>query len=297
MNKLDYNHPPSLIIGTKYPNSFRISASSVSQFINHKPAWFREKVLNLDEGFKSSTSSVLGTTLHFASQCYSTYGSINEADKQEMYNYITEQAQLNPEIDEQYIRANLTPMWQALRTFLQSNPTTVAEPFCELPLTQSITAGGSIDGLYSTVPGATKENILNGSVPCIIRDYKTTGSLSAPTTFSICYCYQLVTYAYVLRKHCLNPVGIELVYITHNQVGRISEKTGKPMKDYPSTVTTLAEPLHEQDFDFIRSILDLIADSVQLFRDRPDLRYIIASDPRLRNNTTNLSGVSTQQEI
>ena len=297
MNRLDYQygHVPN-------PESFRIQASAISQFFDHTNSFYREKLLN-EQGFQGNTSSVLGTSLHWAAEQYITHGSISPADKQEMYDYITEQATMLPElVDETEIRTQLTPMWQTLKQYIYDNPISLAEPFIELELMPNLTVGGSIDAIRCIDGSLGYQSIseLTGKTVELI-DWKTTAAMNPPTSMPKGYEWQLLVYSYVLKqKYNITVSQITNVYITRHNVNRISETTGKPLKDYPSTIGTVSKPVTPESLDFIESIIKVVADSVYTFVTQPNLRYLLAMDWRLRHNTQVLPfkfGVTQHEEI
>jgi hypothetical protein len=116
----------------------------------------------------------------------------------------------------------------------------------------------------------------------IVVDYKTTSSLSAPTKVARPYWFQQCLYVWLARQQGYKVDGFRLVFITTSVTGRVSEKTGKPMKDYPSTVTELDYLVSDIDMEIIENSVKVIADSVQTWRDNPGLRYILAQDYRLK---------------
>ncbi|MBS9782736.1 MAG: hypothetical protein KGV43_02920, partial [Arcobacter sp.] len=83
--------------------------------------------------------------------------------------------------------------------------------------------------------GGTYDALLHDRV---LIDYKTTSDLVAKTYIPTNYKWQLLTYAWLLKQKGIEIDTIRIIWITKNVVGRISEKTGKPMKDYPSTVSS-----------------------------------------------------------
>jgi len=296
VNKLEYEytkpgHPPH------DPTSFRIQASSIGKYFSNTAQWYRGKLLGEPSQFGDSTSSVLGTALHWAAENYIA-GTLDAAAKQEMYDYIMIKAESNPDlIDEPYIRNNLTPMWRVLREYINSNPGGLPESFAQLEILPGITVGGSIDLIQVVGDESVYTNLdqLRGKTVNII-DWKTTSSLNPPKQMDRAYQWQLLTYAYVLHKlYGITTDTISNVYITHNQVNRISEKTGKPMKDYPSTVTPITVPVTQDDLDFIESVIQLIAHSVHRFVTTPADRFLIAQDYRLVGNTAQLPFTSIGQ--
>ena len=62
----------------------------------------------------------------------------------------------------------------------------------------------------------------------------------------------------------------------------MSEKTGKPLKDYPSEVSVVTEEVTQDNLDLIGSCLQLVAESVQTWHDKPELRHLLAQDLRLK---------------
>ena len=263
MNKLDYyNGKNEVPEGT-----FRISASSISKFFDHTRQWWGENLLG-EEGFNSSTASVLGTCVHYVAEQYSKTRKITDADKAEIEAYIVQEAEKNPEVEADIVREQYKPMAEELvRNFLVSNMPTNSEDFMFEEILPGIGVGGSCD-YYDEKTGT-------------VGDYKTTGALNAPTYISKAYKWQLLVYAWLYRKQDLPVNRIKIIYVTRNTVGRVSEKTGKPMKDYPSTVTTITEEITDEDLDFIESIINQIAHSVQLWKTQPELHWALAQDFRL----------------
>ncbi len=118
-----------------------------------------------------------------------------------------------------------------------------------------------------------------------IVDWKTTSALSAPKVMSYQYKLQLLTYAWILRKQGHQINRIRIVYITTNVVGRVSETTGKPMKDYPTDVSVINEQITEEDMDMIGGLINVICHSVKRWQDVPTDRYLLAQDFRLKPKT------------
>ncbi len=263
-----YNGENEIPAGT-----FRISASGVSRFFSETSNWWRENLLG-EEGFTNSTASVLGTLVHRIAEQYAKNGTVTAQDKEEMEAYIEsftnpEYDTFNPEIDASIIKYQYPIMGMALvNDYLIPNMPDQVEPFVYHEFKKGIGAGGSID---------------NVTGDCVV-DYKTTGALNAPTSISFAYRLQLLTYAYLLRQQGTEISRIRIVYVTRNQVGRVSDKTGKPLKNYPCTVTTLTEQIEEKDFNYIEGILKLISESVEVWNKFPNSRYILAQDYRLKNN-------------
>ena len=75
---------------------------------------------------------------------------------------------------------------------------------------------------------------------------------------------------------------IRIVWITNNIVGRVSEKTGKPLKDYPSQVIPVTQIITDEDMQFIEDYLRLIAETYLKGVEDPKLVYLLYSDYRLK---------------
>ena len=294
LNKLDYNYGNKSIPGT-----FRISASQISNFFDFTNLWFRKNLLGEDVGFKGSTSSVAGTCVHFAAESYIKNNlQLPQEDKDEMYAYIDEQASKFPDlVDPSQCREIMTPMWRSLREHLQANPGGLAEPFVEIEILPGITVGGSIDLIQ--VPGDSTiytdlEQLRGKSI--YIKDYKTTSTKYASdksitqSAMTKAYEWQLLTYAFALKKaYNINTLAIQDIFVTREYEGEISEKTGKRGKAYPSMVVPITKPVTSESLEFIESIINIVAHSVQSFVLNPGpQRALLAQDWRLINHTAEL---------
>jgi hypothetical protein len=156
--------------------------------------------------------------------------------------------------------------------FLSQTPITTSELFESFELQPTIHVGGSIDAYH------------NG----IIYDFKTMGSLDTariPQKVPRSYWFQQYTYAWILRKRGYDVHTLKLVYVTRNNTGRYNDK-GKPLKDYPSEVHVLTEPISSDSLNIIDSTLNLIAESVLAWQKHPELRHLLAQDLRLKTPAT-----------
>lgn len=294
LNRLDYNYGNKSIPGT-----FRISASQISNYFDATCNWYRKNLLGEDVGFLGSTSSVAGTCVHFAAESYVKNNlQLPQEDKDEMYAYIEEQAQKFPDlVDPIQCREIISPMWRSLRDYLQQNPGGLSEPFLEVEILPGITVGGSIDRLLvpndSTIY-TSLDQLAGKSV--YIQDWKTTSTKYASdksitqSAMTKNYEWQLLVYAYVLKKaYNITTLAIQDIFITREHEGEISEKTGKRGKSYPSVVVPITKPVTPESLEFIESIINIVAHSVQSFVLNPGpQRAMLAQDWRLINHTAQL---------
>lgn len=242
--------------------SFRISPSSVAKFTEKKWEWYQENVLG-NKIFEGSTSTVLGSCVHRIAE---SYIKTNAVDKDELYAYIDSQS--NPEIDKEYIKDQFIPMGQALIDYLRV--------FGIPDRSEEAIACKIVDNVYAA---GTADAVIGDT----LIDFKTTSKTSIDETYMPNnYKWQLLTYAYIYRKMGVDINRIRIVWITNNIVGRVSEKTGKPLKDYPSQVIPVTQVITDEDMQFIEDYLRLIAETYLKGVEDPKLVYLLYSDYRLK---------------
>lgn len=244
-------------------DAFRIGASQVSKFFDSTTSWYRENLLG-EEGFTGNTASTLGTIVHAGIEMYIDTGEVDWEAIDAHLDTITD-----PEIDVNHIYSQYEVMISTAIDYIQTNfssNTIKAEQFVFHEILPGIGAGGSIDALRGDT----------------IIDWKTTGAKTPPTRFSRNYWFQQMTYAWVLKQQGIDIRYLKLVFITKNETGRVSEKTGKPLKDYPSTCTVVTEEVTDENLDLIGSCLKLVAESVQTWEKDPSIRHLLAQDMRLK---------------
>ena len=282
-NKLDYYNGTNLM----NEGDIRISASSIARYITDTRAFWGELMLN-EQGFTSSTASILGTCCHFGAEDYVKTGDV---DGEEVEDYIDQETSKNQEADGAIIREQYPIMMTKLiNDYVIPNPPSFIEEFMLeqlIPASDNhgaIYVGGSCDAI--SVPGivydADQTSLDIGPVQqSIIIDYKTTSATSLPDRIPYAYRLQLLTYAYLYSKRGVHSDRIRIVYVTRNNVGRISPKTGKPLKSYPTQVKVLTESITESDYEYIEGMLSVISRSIRLWETHPELRSIIAQDNRI----------------
>ena len=277
--KLDYNNG----VGIIKEGDFRISASGISRYFSQTNAWYRENLMG-ESGFISSTSSVLGTCVHYVAEVFAKTGDFTVADKDEISKYILKHTdpaytEYNEEVDADIINHQYKLMAQNIvNEYLSMNIPDQVEPFVTEEILPGIHVGGSIDNI-------------TGDVIC---DYKTTSLAKLPDSIKFDYRLQLLTYAWIIRKKGTQINRIRLIYVNRDKPGLMSEKTGKQLKSYPSEVKVITENITDKDIDYIDGIIRVIAASVQRWNTVPEDHYLLAQDWRLKdptgviNNDTNL---------
>lgn len=242
--------------------AFRISPSQISRFFDDTTSWYREFLLG-EEGFTGNTSTELGSCVHAAAEMFVKEGVIH-------YDLINSYIDsLSAEFDQSFIRQQYPGMVDALlNSYLTTNIPTASELFLSSEILPNIYLAGTLDSI-----APDNQTIV---------DYKTTSSKSPPSKISRPYYFQQLAYAYLARKAGYNINFIRLVFITTNETDRYSEKTGKRLKDYPSTVSIVNHQITPTDMEIIEHTIKLIAESVQTWQSNPDLRYLLAQDYRLK---------------
>ena len=271
------------------PDVFTISPSSLGKFFDEPHTWYREYILG-ERSFDQTTSTCLGTIVHFCGEDFILSGKV---DRTEIYRYLysvvcpsnsPEFPSSEPEmlsvleqfshatIDVKHILNQFRPMGNALLDYIRKLPKHV-------PLvSEQMVAAEVLPGFW--IAGSC--DLRQGTH---IYDFKTTSSLSAPSSISYGYRLQLLAYAYALIKSGTPVSTASIIWITTNQVNRISPDTGKPMKDYPATCSVSKSiTIDEQSLEFIESILKLVAETVQFVLANPDKAYIAFRDYRLKQS-------------
>lgn len=244
----------------------KISPSSFGTFIERPWAWYRQQILGLDK-FEYSTSSVIGSIVHYVAEQVALDKKVNEEAIEE---YIEKH-----EEHETYCKDTVRLNWYDMSSALVNDYTlpeqsTILEVETQVAaeIADCIFAAGTFDLLQGT-----KDD-------CMLVDYKTYNSKTKPKAITSVYRYQLLVYVWILRKLGYNVSRIRLVYINRNIDGGLSEKTGKPLKSYPPEVTVLTESVVEEDLEFIESQLNLCAETLEASEKYPELRHVIWHDMR-----------------
>lgn len=254
-NYFEYNDGKDITKG-----AFRIGASQVSKFFDRTSEWYHENLVGV-KGFNGNTATHLGTVVHAGIEMFVTEGDVDwEALEKHIHSI------KDPEVDKCRILEQFESMIGVALPYVEANMPTEVEKFVFHEILPGIGAGGSIDALRGDT----------------IMDWKTTGAKSPPTKFSRNYWFQQMTYAWVLKQQGININYLKLVYITTSDTGRVSEKTGKPLKDYPSTCSVVTEQVTQESLDLIGSCLKLVAESVQAWNTNPEVRHLLAQDMRLK---------------
>lgn len=261
---------PLAYVTTPVPDDaeFKISPSRFAEFILKIHNWAATEVFG-GEGFTYSTSSVIGTIVHY---CAEKVAKGEEVSKKHIEEYID----MHKKTDN-YDPAVVREQYEVMAETLVNDYVLEHDDFLEVEtqhcveISNKVYAAGTIDLLQGV------------KSDCLLNDYKSYNSKTKPKSIPPAYKYQLLVYAYILRKKGYGLNRIRLTYINRNIPGEISQKTQKQLKSYPPEVTVLTESVTQEDMDFIESQLELAVDTVMHHNENPHLAHITFHDPRLRS--------------
>ena len=292
MNTIAYNTLFEYYDGAKHlpDGAFKISPSGVEKFFSDKVTWYSENLLGAAKKFTGSTATVLGTCVHAAAEVVATCKIENiPYDSEELHDAV--QAYINTyAANEDYDVGKIETLWHnmaemLIKDFVLEANTLATENYITHELIPGVWVGGTYDAITSSDPTATWQDVLDGKNvgTLTIRDYKTASKL--PSSFSYAYKLQAYTYAYILHQKGIKINEVELCYAV------------QPTKTIGIRTKNFKLPFDEAAYNFIEGILHVIADSVQCFKDWPDLRYLLMHDYRQKINDIPRPALEAPEEV
>ena len=242
-------------------DDYLFSVTQMNEFINNPNNFFRKVILKEDIPFANNYTT-LGTLCHYAiSQAHMGDG-IHDFEVNE---YLDSLSEFN--IDYAWVLEKFKQMQDTIIPFARN--ISIAEPdeFEKahlLKLDEHIYLGGTLDCRYGNV----------------IIDYKTTSDkyISDEKELPEKYINQLYTYAYMLHQEGIAVDKVAIMYMTVPELGRISEKTGKYMKDYPCRCFVVEQYLRQEKMDEIIKQIELIKETIKLILNNRKLLPYFARD-------------------
>jgi len=274
MGKIDYNELFEYYDGKDQlpEGAFKISPSGVEKFFSDKVTWYSENLLGVPKKFTGSTATVLGTCVHACCEVVA-----NSLMAKEPHNSAELAEAIEAHIDsygdnEEYDTGKMHDLWRnmselLIKDYVLEANTIATEDYISHELLPGIFVGGTYDAITSTVPN---DNLHKPVGQLTVRDYKTASKL--PSVFTYAYKLQAYTYAYILHQKGIKISQVELCYAV------------QPTKTLPVRTKNFTVPFDDQAYAFIEGILMLIAESVQCFKDWPDMRYLLMADYRQKIN-------------
>lgn len=253
-------------------NKYYFSASQYFKFWSNPKDFFR-RVLLKEEKDTSTSKTVLGTCIHkVIENCFNNFDA-NPVPScfQEVFDYV--QSLGNPDIDKYWVMEKFQQMQSFVEhTCMQDDlnkPDCIEQSFIH-QLSENVYLTGTID-YYSSWNSK-------------LLDFKTT-SARIPIELEQSYLSQLLLYKLLLENNTKNKVDyIGNIYYKVPELNRISEKTGKAMKDYPVEVHKLIFPVSKYDEQekILQANLEVIANTIEYILANPDTLYMFAKDFTLK---------------
>lgn len=231
-----------------------ISPSAASKFNSNTFECIKNLVCK-EITFKGNTSTLLGSCVHRVAEVYYQLNGNEKATREhvmkEIPNYIHSlQVPDDIEIDKNFILEQFKPMAEMMLKYLK----TYGIPD-ESEITLSMDLGDNIllKGTYDARQGST------------LIDYKTTSTKNPQPKIPEHYKLQMMLYVLLLKQKGIHISNLRIVWITTQEVNRISEKTGKPMKDYPSQFVIANEKVLDEDLIETEEFLKSMKNTLVLF--------------------------------
>ena len=256
---------------------FRIAPSGISKFFECSAAWYTDSVAKLGT-FAGNTSTHLGTIVHACAEAHSLGFEIDHVAISFHISRLEEEFKGikddhgNPLLNAHMIRQSYGEMATEVCKWIDSQGKPVrVEEYIHTYLKDSpddesnIMVGGSVDAVFE-----------RGS-DLILTDWKTATS-ARDKSDERKHRLQLLTYAYVYKKLGVDITHIRFVTITVPKRNRVSEKTGKPLKDYPCEIHVHEEKITKFDMDWIEEQLNIIKLTYILGQSEPQFLPILYRD-------------------
>lgn len=128
--------------------TFRISPSKIGSFFSQPVNWYKSEILK-EVQFTASTSTVLGSIVHYCAECYALN---REVTRKEIDEYILSSARSQPVTSDpimvQAIKDSYPEMAMRLvNDYIKKNKPTEVEQQIYAPVLDDIYVGGSCDNL------------------------------------------------------------------------------------------------------------------------------------------------------
>jgi CRISPR/Cas system-associated exonuclease Cas4 (RecB family) len=255
------------------PNAiFKISPSSIGKFYNYPSTWYKEEVLGEEKQFKNSTSTILGTVIHAIAEEYGKHQKLPSNYQELCNNFIDKEYRLNKEIDPKEIKKLYPEMAENLiQNYLLDNLPSETEKQIYTEVKDDIYVGGTVDAIV-------RDPITKTTT---VVDYKNVGTKPSGVekpTYKLPFDYkiQLLAYAYILKQNGEKVNNIRIVY------------TVRPTKTFPARIYSTTHKITNEDWNLIKSVLTIIADSVIKASQDNECAALIFKSMQFKNSNNNL---------
>lgn len=242
----------------KIEGLFNISPSSFYDWFTNKKKWSDSYIHN-KKTFTANTSTVFGNIVHYMAECYAKDEQVNWLEVKDYIDSFSD----NSSVDNWYFDdKNLKHTHKVLLDFLKTrNKPDRVEFKTIIPTREGFSLGGTVDALHGSV----------------ITDYKTVSSISK--TMKEYWKYQMTCYAICEIANGNNITDIEVIQIRRpDQVGKVSEKTGKIVGIKNCEILALREPLTDELIMEVKEYITTMMDTVVANRKYPELSELLFPD-------------------
>ncbi len=257
----------------QYPEMFRytkvalpegaihgISPSSIYKFFSEPNLYYSEKVLENPSSFQGNDNTTIGSICH---HIYKEVALGKEVKREELNTQLDEYASLRPELglDVDFIKSVYPAVaMSVVNEYLLKTPVGT-KVYVEEQVQAEVANGVYIGGTYDRFED------YSGGTLC---DFKNVGKKPDENEIPFHYLIQLLSYAYALRKCGKEVSRIRIIYGV------------RPTKTLPARTYVVSKEIDKDDEKLIEDTLNLIADSVVVCRDHPELVYLVFKDMSLK---------------
>lgn len=233
---------------------YNISATQIERFFKDSIGFYKNVVKN-EITFKGNSNTMLGTIVHY---CISSFLQGNH-DKEMITKNITEYiSQMNFEELEEEIDFDVLAKWKDMANEAIKWCSSNLDLYDLQSEKRYIAMLDEEDNIY-----------LNGTLDLLHKgeeliDFKTTSNMTDINSIPTQYITQLYAYCYLLDMNDIPlPRFLSIVYIHQPYLNRISEITGKKLKDYPCRVYKLPIEFDDKTYFLVKEKINLIKNAIK----------------------------------
>ena len=229
----------------------RISPSQIDKFFSYPKLYYEENIQGNKAEFQGNTATTLGSVCHYVYECVTKDKPL---DRETVNKQIIEFSNLKPELALDVVE--ITNNWPLITMCVVNDYLKVPENSKGIIKSEQSVVAKVDDGIY--VAGTFDR--LQGD--CVV-DFKTVSKKPDENKIPFNYRIQLLAYAYALKKMGHEINRIRIVYGV------------APTKTLPARCIVVTEQIDYEADKLIRNTLKLIAESVIICRNRPELVHLI----------------------
>lgn len=236
-----------------------ISPSQIEKFFTLPKIWYNENYLGNEPEFKGNTSSIVGTIAHYIYKCVTENISVTREDiNKQLLEYL--KINSNPDIDVTQVMS-IYPLVtkEVVNNYVIPHNNLGCRIKCEQPIVAKVLDGIYIAGTYDRLEGT------------ILCDYKNVSTKPNELVIPFGYKIQLLTYAYALKQQGYEIDRIRIIYGI------------KPTKTLPARCIVVTEEIDYVSEKLVKDTLELIAESILIVREKPELTHLIFKSMDLKN--------------